>query len=136
MKFFSFFFSLTGENTFVKVKQLWNSQTLMPFVYLASAWVIFVRLKFFKKGIWRETFLSFNICKFWDTWGGKGIIQQRKQQKAMRQICDSVNKLRHFQTAVCWAVLVFRRWLNVCRSILKFTSFIPSLECFQLHVWW
>lgn len=84
----------------------WNSfgafWTLVSFVYLVPAWVIFARLKFWKKGIWRETFLPLNIWKFWDTWGGeKGNIQQRKQQKAMRQICNSVNKFWHFQTSVC-----------------------------------
>lgn len=97
-----FFFSpLTGENAFAKVKQLWSFHTLMSFVYLVSAWVIFAGLKILQEGNLKGDLLSNQHLDVLRYLGGKGIIQQRKQQKAMGQVCNSVNKLRHFQTAVC-----------------------------------
>lgn len=94
-------------------------------VYLVSVLLISAILKILRKWDLNRDLPSTQATGSFQKLGKKGIIQQTKQ-----------HKLRHFQAAVCWSLLVLKRLLNDCRSILKCTSLISSLECFKLHVWW
>lgn len=121
------FFSLTGKYTFAKVKYLWKFQNFMSFFYLVSVLVTFARLKILQKWDLKRVLPSAQATGSFEILEKKGIIQDTKQHKVTRQVCNPVNRVRHFQTAVYWSLLVLRSLLNALQiQITMYFSYLIS----------